>query len=329
MRRVIPVIAAGLWATFPGVGPLWSAEDPHVGLALKGDGIEVKIDGKLFTAYRFDELGTPIFYPVIGPFGRSMTRHYPMKKGVPGELTDHEHHRSIWFGHRDVNGHSFWSVARDPGVTVHRAVRKMVSGGGGRAALIAVENDLVSAAGAAVCSEAREYRIRGLGRGEVLLDYIVTIKADKGTEVRFGNQKDGIMAIRVAPWLRFEDRKGVRGTGEILNSEGLEGKEAWGQRADWVDYYGTDPDGNVCGVALFDHPENLRHPTWWHARSYGLLTANPFGQGDFEKGKAPEEAGNYTVKEGDELRLWYRFYFHRGDAKEAQVVARYREFAGE
>jgi len=31
----------------------------------------------------------------------------------------------------------------------------------------------------------------------------------------------------------------------------------------------------------FDNPKNLRHPTYWHARHYGLLAANPFGLGEF------------------------------------------------
>jgi hypothetical protein len=30
-----------------------------------------------------------------------------------------------------------------------------------------------------------------------------------------------------------------------------------------------------------DHPDNLRHPTTWHARDYGLFAANPFGLHDF------------------------------------------------
>ncbi len=78
---------------------------------------------------------------------------------------------------------------------------------------------------------------------------------------------------------------------------------------------------------MFDHPENLRHPTWWHARYYGLLSANPFAQGDFEKGEAPEDAGMYTVKKGGELKLHYGFYFHRGDAAAGKVAERYAQFA--
>ena len=47
-------------------------------------------------------------YPVIGPNGENVTRHYPMKDGMPGEEPDHPWHRSIRFSHSDVNGFNFW-----------------------------------------------------------------------------------------------------------------------------------------------------------------------------------------------------------------------------
>ena len=38
---------------------------------------------RVFTEYRYGNPSKPILYPVIGPYGIPMTRHYPMKKGVP------------------------------------------------------------------------------------------------------------------------------------------------------------------------------------------------------------------------------------------------------
>jgi hypothetical protein len=49
------------------------------------DRIRVEIGGKLFTEWRHKEWVAPFLYPVIGPNGESVTRHYPMKEGVPGE----------------------------------------------------------------------------------------------------------------------------------------------------------------------------------------------------------------------------------------------------
>ena len=58
------------------------------------------------------------------------------------------------------------------------------------------------------------------------------------------------------------------------------------------------------------HPANLRHPTYWMARDYGLFAANPFGKHYFEKAPDPH-AGDYTVPAGGNLTLRYRFFFTR------------------
>ena len=83
------------------------------------------------------------------------------------------------------------------------------------------------------------------------------------------------------------------------------------------------------GIALLDHPKNPRHPTWWHARDYGLFTANPFGMSDFERGKHKRGAGNYAVKQGEKLNLSYRFVFFAGTADEADIAGKYDRWVEE
>jgi hypothetical protein len=117
------------------------------------------------------------------------------------------------------------------------------------------------------------------------------------------------------------------GTGHILTAAGARDADAWGKRADWCDYYATK-DGKTYGIAIFDHPQNVRHPTWWMARDYGLFNANPFGQSEFEpEKKLPKNAGDCTIPAGGSLTLRYRFYFHEGDPETAKVGARYADFA--
>ncbi|MDA0349544.1 MAG: PmoA family protein, partial [Verrucomicrobia bacterium] len=70
-------------------------------------GVTVKLNGELFTKYVTDQANKPYFYPIIGPTGADMTRHYPMKD-VEGERQDHPHHRGINFGHHQVNGFNTW-----------------------------------------------------------------------------------------------------------------------------------------------------------------------------------------------------------------------------
>ena len=130
------------------------------------------------------------------------------------------------------------------------------------------------------------------------------------------------MALRVHHALQLKDLDGSKGAaGSIVTSEGLKNAEAWGKPARWIDYSGPI-EGRRVGIAIFDHPTNLRHPTHWHARDYGLFAANPFGLHDFTG--APAGAGDFTIPEGDSLALRYRFVFHEGDAEAAGIDRRWR-----
>ncbi|MCY3022179.1 MAG: PmoA family protein, partial [Planctomycetota bacterium] len=79
------------------------------------------------------------------------------------------------------------------------------------------------------------------------------------------------------------------------------------------------------GIAIMDHPFNLRHPTPWHVRDYGLFAANPFGQSQYKAGLL--QRGDYALGSGSELTFRYRIYFHRGDAKRGDVSAKWCDYA--
>ena len=142
----------------------------------------------------------------------------------------------------------------------------------------------------------------------------------------FNEFKDGFVGIRTHPDLRLtaSPKHGVNKVfGRALNSEGTEGKKIWGKRADWVHYFGMI-EGKEAGIAFFSHPSNLTRKgekSWWHARDYGLISANPF---------APEKIGGdgeHIVKKGQSLKLRYRLIFHRGSQKDAQIEKRFAEYA--
>ena len=125
--------------------------------------------------------------------------------------------------------------------------------------------------------------------------------------------------------LRSDEKRGNHtAKGNSINSEGVEGKAMWGKRAKWVDYW-APIDGNTVGVAIMDHPSNPRHPTWWHARDYGLIAANPFGIHDFEK--KPKGTGDMVIANGESKTFRYRFLFHRGDVNEANVPGAFADFS--
>lgn len=284
-----------------------------------GKKLRVEINGKLFTEYNYQDVPRPFFYPVIGPTGVPIVRHYPMNPDLDkgGDRHDHPHHKSLWFTHGEVNGQDFWSDGSKAGKVVHDKFLEVSSGP--KVGVIKSKNKWVAKSGEVVCTDTRTHRFYSRKNGQVM-DFEITIHASQG-KVVMGDTKEGSMAIRLAPTMRL---KGKVGKGHIINSEGDKDGDTWGQRAKWCDYYGP-VEGETVGVAIFDHPDNPKHPTWWHVRDYGLFTANPFGQHDFEEKE--KGVGDITIPAGESLTFKYRFYFHKGDDKQGKVAAQYRQYA--
>jgi len=135
-----------------------------------------------------------------------------------------------------------------------------------------------------------------------------------------GDTKEGTFALRLTQALNVPP-------GHVVNSNRSVGeKEVWGKRANWVDYYGK-VDGEEVGVAIFDSPKSFRHPTWWHARGYGLFAANPFGIREFTGD--PAKDGSWTIKQGKSLTLRYGVFIHHGNDKQAHVAEAYQRYAAE
>ncbi len=283
--------------------------------------VRVEIGGQLFTEYYFQDVPRPYCYPVIGPGGLAMTRNYPMKQ-VEGEEQDHLHHRSLWYGHLNVNGHDFWGEAAKSGKVVHEQFLELK--GGKTSGVIKAQNKWVAADGTVVCTDERKLTFYNQETTRTL-DFEITLKASHG-EVVIGDDKDGTMAIRLAESMRLKPTKpnADKPTGHIVQSTGVRDGDTWGKRAAWCDYYGL-VDGKIVGVAIFDHPKNPRHPTWWHVRDYGLFAANPFGQHHFEK-LSDKDAGALKIPAGQSVTFRYRFYFHAGDEQQGKVAEHYRDY---
>jgi hypothetical protein len=334
MKRLLLFAALALTAhaTGPLPGNPATAGNGAVKLTRLADRVRVEIGGQLFTEYIFQGASRPYCYPVLAPDGTPLTRDFPMKQ-TAGEDTDHVHHRALMFAHGDANQVDFW----DEGTSGNKFPKGLTKSDGpiettdGDVGVLRTSNRWVAPDGKLIASDYTTLRFHGDGDGR-FLDYEVTIRALPDTPLVLGDSKEGTMAIRVAQWLtmphKYEGRD-LPGEGHIVTANGDRDAAAWGKRADWCDYH-AERSGKTYGVAIFDHPANLRHPTWWMARDYGLFAANPFGQSAFESTKEkplPAGLGNYTIPAGGSLTLRYRFYFHLGDEKAAQLDARYADYA--
>ena len=282
--------------------------------------VRVTVAGELFTEYHFSKCENPFLYPVIGPYGIAMTRNFPSKR-VPGESQDHPHHTSIWFAHDGLNGVDFWrSTAARHGRVVQREI--VHAQGGVASGVLETANQWIGPDGKLVCSDRRRLTFLLLPEGRAI-DWDITLQATAG-DLTIADTEEGTMGIRTHPNLRLENGSGVTtANGQALNSQGVRGKAVWGRRAAWIDYWG-DVAGKTVGIGLFDHASNPRHPTWWHARPYGLFTANPFGIADFE-GK-PRGTGDMTIPAGKSISLHYRIVLHAHDPERAGIRAAYARY---
>lgn len=292
----------------------------EVSLVQADKNLKVMIDGALFTEFRNDR-HVPCLYPLMSPGGTHFTRQFPFVDGVAGEEADHPHHIGLWFAHGSVNGHDFWHGRKGEKIVTRQIHHGEVSQeSGNHSAEFMAELDWM-ADDEIILTENRTYTIMAVG-SDRMVDVSCRLKAT-GEDIIFGDTKEGAFAIRVTPTMRLY---GVVAEGGITNSEGIIGKAAWGQRAKWVAFHGPDSAGMPTVAAILDHPDNLRHPTWWHARDYGLLTANPFGPRSY-KDKDLKGSTDYTLKSGETLTLKYRLVLHQGDVASAELDKRWMEFA--
>ncbi len=301
-----------------------SGNDVGVTVADGAYGLDVHLDGELFTTYHHAARHNKQFlYPVIGPTGQGMTRGYPMVTDVPGEKHDHPHHKSIHVAHGDVNGVDLWSELDDHGYQRHAAFAPVfgagsayVSGpvcGGFRS-----RSRWVSRNEQPVVTEEKQVVVYAPAPHARIMDIAVTLHATEGP-VRFGDTKEGAMlSVRVASSMDAD------AGGAIENAYGGRGEdECFGFRAQWMDYVGP-VDGTTVGLAVFDHPTSFRYPTYWHVRNYGLMHANCFAWREFLG--HPGVDGSYVLPEGARLRCKFRVYLHTGNTQDAGVKERYHDF---
>lgn len=309
------------WATSLGLIAAWMLLSPAVQsaefvLQQQKEGITVSRNGKLVTRYLVFSGAKPILWPLIGPHGEEMTRGYPMREAIDTERSDHVHHRSFWFTHGNVNGIDFWSESKGHGKIVHRKFELVQ---GGEQAVIVSRNDWMSPEGKKVCEDVRRLTFGSQG-SSYWIDFDTTVTASVGP-VKFGDTKEGSFGVRVAGSMKVDSKPG----GHVVNTHGDKDKAAWGKAAPWVDYYGSaTPKGKVVGITIMNHPSSFRYPTYWHVRTYGLFTANPFGLHHFKGDNSVD--GSHQMKKGETMTLHYRVLVHPGDTQQAEVAGQFKKY---
>ena len=288
-----------------------------VKLTDSGEGsLDITVAGEPFTSYRYGpEWFRPYFHPVLGPHGLGVTRGFPMVADVPGETNDHPHHKGIWSAYGEAGHVDNWAEAETSGRTLHRGFESVESGPVfGR--FVALGDWVGPDGGPAVLTERRTITVYATAPHR-LVDYDLALTAT-GSDALFGDTKEGgFISLRVATSMD------VTAHGRLENSRGGVGEsEVWGKRAEWCDYSGP-VEGKTAGVAFLESPSSFGHPTYWHARDYGLMSANPFGLSEF---LGEGHNGDYTLPAGETITFSYRVYIHDGDAATGRVDAMYQAY---
>ncbi len=297
-----------------------SAERPKVEFSQEPGKIAITVGGEPMATYIYSDpkITRPYFAHVHAPGGTQVTRHHPPIAGQ--DTLDHpEFHPGIWMAFGDVNGNDYWRLKAR---VEHAAIVEQPVGAAGEGSF-AVRNQYVYASDPqkVVCSELCKFRIIVRPEGTLLL-WESTFTGDE--EFSFGDQEEMGLGIRVATPLRVEAGDGSLppGSGTMTDSEGRKnGAQIGGNSAEWCDYSGT-VDGHRVGMTIFCHPDNFR-PSWFHARDYGFLAANPFGRAAFKKG----EPSKVVVKPGESLRLRYGILIHADESDSSpDLDAAYRDY---
>lgn len=294
--------------------------------------IVVYYGGLLQTIYRYGALTyRPYFWPNVAPCGRAGSGAAAADGSQPKTITDnapadHIWHRSLWYAAGDVNGVDFYlepasmnacygpHVGEGYGRIIHRAFDWMVSGpvwGGFQQRVQWIAPD-----GRNLLDDTRRFRIFRL-RGRLRLwDIEASFEPHLGA-VTFGQTNENAL-----PLMRVADIIDEWDGGTATLSTGEKGSAAcFGKRAEWADCSGplTRASGQpqeVFGIAMLDHPSNRNHPNAWFVRGYGPVGANlPFFDGPL------------TLQPGEAWDLRHRLYVHQGYAAEANVAARFDEYA--
>jgi type 1 glutamine amidotransferase len=246
--------------------------------------------------------GKPYFHPLGLADGTALTWLRP---------ADHPWHRALWFSWKYINGLNYWeedkTTGRSEGLSEIDQVK--VSCNDDHSASIHMTLNYNPPEAKPVLTETRRLRVsppNEMGQyhidwessfiaqdEDVVLGRTPILGEDKG--VAWGGYAGlSLRMLKEARQWQFRD------------SEGDRDMQAHGKEARWVDYSGETTTGQSAGIAVFDHPQNLRHPSpWYVAKPITYFSPAPL----FHK--------PYTLKKGKTLLLKYRILVHAQDVDQA------------
>jgi len=274
-------------------------------------------NGKVVWRFNFaGKLGKPYFHPLALTDGTELTWDSP---------PDHPWHHGLWFSWKFINGLNYWEENRQTGLSQ------------GRNELLAVKVEPREDYSAriemtiayhppdkpTVLTETRRIDVSAPDeQGRYRMDWAATFTAAEQDvlldRTAIPGEKDGKawggyagLSVRIAKDIS---------KWQVIGSEGKSDMHTHGKKARWMGFSGQAPNGKQAGIAVLDHPGNLRHPSPWYV---SLDTNVPFGYFS----PAILFDGPYTLPAGESLTLRYRVLVHPGRADSSILKAEFRAFS--
>jgi hypothetical protein len=271
--------------------------------------LEVAVSDKPFFTYRYNtkdpELRRPIFHPLIGPSGKTITQM--------GEVADkkvaHFHHTALWIAHQNWTAKGLpncdnWQMNKNCTKIEHVKFEAMESGALA-ARFIEKLNWLDTKGEKTLLAETRTVTIPKRPAESRIIDIDLTLKA-QDLPVTLNKTPYHLLACRVL------DAMLPKNGGAMTNSEGKKNPPDGGS-ANWIDISGK-LDGDEQGIALMNHPKNDRQPVpclQFSGQTIGL---------------SPTHKEPLTIEAGKEVRFRFRVLVHAGNVETGKVAAEYEAY---
>ncbi|MHC4394677.1 MAG: DUF6807 domain-containing protein [Planctomycetota bacterium] len=246
--------------------------------------------------------GKPYFHPLSLTDGTELTWLRP---------SDHPWHRALWFSWKYINGLNYWeedaTTGRSEGITELFEIKAFANQD--YSAQFEIKLNYHPPEKPTVLTEKRMmivhrpdengcYRIDWqsiftAGSEDVILDRTPIPGEEDGKSWGGYAGLSARLAENASEW-------------QVIDSQGRKDLQANKKHARWLDFSFKTVDGNIGGIAMFDHPLNPRHPSPWY-----VIMAEPMRYFT----PAFLYYNPYTLPAGKSLTLQYRILIHPGRPK--------------
>ena len=306
---------------------------PEIAQARGGNGlVTLRVFDKTALVYRTEKTSlppnrpdlTPVFqrggyiHPVLSPSGKQITDDYP---------SNHKHHHGIWFAwtHTEFEGRTpdFWNVGEKKGAVEFVSLDRTWSGSV-HAGFISQHRQMdlteKSADGTPLkpktaLLETWNVKLYAVGNDAkqpyFVFDMEITDTCAHGP-VKLPQYRYGGIGVR-GNWA-WNGKEKLN----FLNSEGMTDRSK-GDKAQTVGrwaHLGGILDGAPTGIAVLDHPDNVRAP-----QPQRIHPTEPF------LNLAPQQAGDVEITPGKPLTLRYRFIVADGAPDKTELDRLWNDYA--